>query len=438
MSNKIKNSNKKIMQAGEALQNAVRVQQKGVLVRFARRANPFIRKNSTDIEIIADSEPEATLGKTSSGKTSSGMSGYTLTLLCFVIIPAIAISLYYAFLASNQFYAETRFAVRKASFSSGSDTKSALSSLSSGSMPALASQDAYIITSYIHSRSILQDLSKTINIHAIYTRPEADFWAKLQQNASDEELLKYWSQMVTTYIDGPSGIVTVGVRSFRREDSLELANAIIKASEKLANDVSTRIKNDAVERASGEVRRSEAMVITALTDLKNFRNSEGYIDPSSAAQSKSKLLLDLLSQKIQLQNDLFVSTRAMSENAPTLVGTKNRLVALDSQIDSLRSQLTNQSGEKNSLASSLTQYEQLDLKRLFAEKLYSLSQDGLESAKRVADNQGIYVSVFVPPALPDESTFPKRLSFSVIAGISLLAIWGILALLAAAVDDHQF
>ncbi len=399
----------------------------------ALRATPFISKNTTDIEIISDHKP-----KNSDPETSSGMSGYTLTLFLFVIVPAALTALYFAFFASDQYYAETRFAVRKANFSSGSDTKSALSSLASGSIPALASQDAYIITSYIHSRSIILDLSKKINIRAIYTRPEADFWAKLKSNASDEELLEYWGKMVTTYIDGPSGIVTVGVRSFRQQDSLELSNAIIKASERLANDVSTRIKNDAVERASGEVRRSEAMVSTALVDLKNFRNSEGYIDPGSAAQSRSKLLLDLLSQKIQLQNDLFVSTKAMSENAPTLKSLKNRLVALDQQIETLKSQLTGQNGEKNSIASSLTKYEQLDLKRIFAEKLYSLSQDGLEYAKRIADNQGIYVSVFVPPALPDESTFPKRISFSIITAISLLAIWGIFALLAAAVDDHQF
>ncbi len=424
----------KTIQAEEAVQNITRVPPQGALVRFARRANPFISKTNNNIEIISDNQPEIPSNKTATG----GISGYTLSLVLFVIIPAIAVALYFAFLASNQYYAETRFAVRKASFSSGSDTKSALSSLSSGSIPALASQDAFIITSYIHSRSILLDLSKTINIREIYTRPEADFWAKLKSKSSDEELLEYWNQSVTTYIDGPSGIVTVGVRSFRREDSLSLSNAIIKASEKLANDVSNRIKTDAVERASGEVRRSEAMVVTALTDLKNFRNSEGYIDPGTAAQSKSKLLLELLAQKIQLQNDLFVSTRAMSENAPTLVGTKNRLVALDNQIDALRSQLTNQSEEKNSLASSLTKYEQLDLKRIFAEKLYSLAQDGLEQAKRVAENQGIYVSVFVPPALPDDSTYPKRISFSIIFAISLLAIWGIFALLAAAVDDHQF
>lgn len=399
----------------------------------AWRAAPFIRKSASDIEIISNQAPENT-----EPKTSSGMSGYTLTLFLFVIIPAALTALYFAFFASDQYYAETRFAVRKASFSSGNDTKTALSSLASGSIPALASQDAYIITSYIHSRSIVLDLSKTINIRAIYTRPEADFWAKLKSNSSDEELLEYWGQMVTTYIDGPSGIVTVGVRSFRRQDSLDLSNAIIKASEKLANDVSTRIKSDAVGRASGEVRRSESMVSAALVDLKNFRNSEGYIDPGSAAQSKSKLLLDLLSQKIQLQNDLFVSTKAMSENAPTLKSLKNRLVALDQQIETLKSQLTGRNNEKNSIASSLTKYEQLDLKRIFAEKLYSLSQDGLEYAKRIADNQGIYVSVFVPPALPDESTFPKRISFSVITTLSLLAIWGIFALLAAAVDDHQF
>ncbi len=398
------------------------------LARRALRAVPFLPGSGRDIELVEEKKL----------RSSSGMSGYFISFILFFVLPAAACTAYFVFLASNQYYSETRFAVRKASFAPPDEKKPTATSTPAGAIPSLAGQDAYIITSYIRSRSIITELSKTINIRAIFTRPEADFWAKLKTDASEEELLAYWKDMVTTNIDGPSGIVTVGIRTFRQQDSFDLANAITKASEKLANDVSARIRADAVERASVEVRRSEALVVDALNELKIFRNNQGYIDPGSAALSQSKLLLQLLAEKIQMQNDLFVATRAMSENAPTLKALKNRLIATDQQIDNLRAKLTNQSGLGTSIASSLTQYEQLDLKRIFAEKMYSLSQDGLERSKQIADSQSIYVSVFVRPGLPDESTFPKRMSLSLILALSFLSIWGIFALLVAAIDDHQF
>src|SRR6202007_2052605 len=81
--------------------------------------------------------------------------------------------------------------------------------------------------------------------------------ARLKRNASIEDLVDYWNSMVTTNIDGPSGIVTVAARAFRQEDALALSQAIIVASEKLVNEVSARARNDAMRRAEGEVRRNE-------------------------------------------------------------------------------------------------------------------------------------------------------------------------------------
>lgn len=398
------------------------------MARLGSLAATFLPAGTTDLEIDA-ARPL---------RVSFGGSRYFLSFVLFVVLPSAVVALYLAFLATNQYYVETRFAVRKAAIPGLSETKSALSALANGEMHFATEQDAYIISNYIHSRAIIDVLSHDIDIRAIFTRSEADYWAKLKSGASREELAGYWNQMVSTYIDGPSGIVSVGVRSFRAEDSLSLSNAIVAASEKLANDVSARIRLDAVTRSSGELRRSESLVATALSDLKNFRNDNGFLDPGSAAQLTSRLLLQLLAEKIELQNNIFVATRAMSDSAPTVQAIKTRLTSLESQIDTLRQQLTSQSSESKALASSLTQYEQLDLKRLFAEKLYSLAQDSLEAAKRQADNQSIYVSVFVPPAMPEKALFPKRLSLSLIFSMIFLAIWGIFALLVASVEDHQF
>ena len=63
------------------------------------------------------------------------------------------------------------------------------------------------------------------------------------------------------------GIVTVRTRAFRADDALALASAIVRLSEKLANDVTARARADTMRRAEDEVRRSEGLVRDALQDI---------------------------------------------------------------------------------------------------------------------------------------------------------------------------
>jgi capsular polysaccharide transport system permease protein len=367
-------------------------------------------------------------------------SGYLISLFFAVVIPSITAILYLAFIASDQYVAETRFAVRTIQSETGGDNLlsnlSSLAGAGAGMTMALPNQDAYIVTGYIHSRAIIDDLSKSFDLRAIFTRPGSDLWARLKRNATIEELTEYWDDMVTTYVDGPSGIVTVTARAFRPEDAVVLSQAIIDASEKLVNDVSARARNDAMQRAELEVRRYEGRVRQALLDLQRFRDGEGFIDPVSAATSTSKLLLAAMSEKIRLQNDLYVSSRAMSSNAPTVQTLKMHLESLDNQIDQLKAKLTGNSIEKN-VSNSLAKFEELELRRIFAEKMYTMSQNALERARVRAEQQNLYISVFVSPSLPEDAKFPERISLSFIIPISLIVIWGIFALIAAAVKDHR-
>jgi capsular polysaccharide transport system permease protein len=366
-------------------------------------------------------------------------SGYLLSLIIFVFIPTIASTIYLIFIASDQYVAEVRFAVRASQFELDKDKlKSAASSIGSGAIPSLASQDAYIIENYIHSRAIIDDMSRNLDLRKIFQRPEADFWARLSDKASIEEFAKYWNAMVLTYVDGPSGIVTVDAKAFRPDDALSLSRAIVDASEKLANEVSARSRNDAMKRAEQEVRRSAEMVQSALLDMRKYRDSVGYIDPITSATSTSALLMQMMAEKIRLESNYFVASRAMSPEAPSVVTLKTQLDSIDSQISQLKSKLTGNSAKEATIATALTKFESLELQRIFAEKLYGLAEDGLERARLTAEQQNIYVSVFVPPALPQEAKYPERLSLSALIPVGLLIVWGIFALMGAAVGDHRY
>jgi capsular polysaccharide transport system permease protein len=145
-----------------------------------------------------------------------------------------------------------------------------------------------------------------------------------------------------------------------------------------------------------------------------------------------------MAQRIELQNDYEVDSRAMSPTAPTVLTLKARLDALDGQIDKLKAQLTSDAANARTVSASIAEFEALETKRLFAEKLYSLAQDALERARERAERQNLYVSVFVPPETPQEPRYPQRLALSLLIPFGLMILWGIFALIGAAVEDHRY
>jgi capsular polysaccharide transport system permease protein len=227
------------------------------------------------------------------------------------------------------------------------------------------------------------------------------------------------------------------VRAFTPDDSLALLKGILAASEKLANDVSARARRDTVARFEEEVRRAVGTMQEALQALREFREKVGFVDPVSSATMTNTLLLQMLGEKIKLENELFVMQRVSPDNATGLRVLRTNIQTVDQQIDRLKASLTGASAEGRSIAGALVQYEGLELQRVFSQKMLGLAQEALTRANQRAERQNIYVSVFVPPSLPEESRFPERWSMSVVVPLSMVVVWGIFALLAATIRDHR-
>jgi capsular polysaccharide transport system permease protein len=363
--------------------------------------------------------------------------GYGGTFVLMVLLPSIAVAIYLIFLASDQFVAETRFAVRTTSFNLRSSNSPNLASSASG-IPIFASQDAYVIGSYIRSAAILKDLPDRLKPDVIYTRPVADSWVRLGDNAGLEEKIRYWRSMTNVYVEQSSGIVTVKVRAFTPEDARDVLQSILEASELLVNQLSIKARKDAMTNAEAEVLKTQQALETSLADMRNLRDKYGMINPVSAAGNVSALLLQAMAQRITLKAQYEVAVRSISLNSPTVKRIQTKLNVLDRQVKDLEAQLTSKNSGAETVSSTIAEFEKLEMRRLFNEKLNGAAQDALERARERAERQNVYVAVFVPPMLPEFAEHPKRFSLAILISFALLTLWGIFALIAAAIGDHKY
>ena len=367
-----------------------------------------------------------------------------------IALPIFVTAVYLFFVASDQYVAETRFAVRQATAMGGvaqsmkmDEGKSSGSSASSGSssfsvkVPDLGGEDAAIIGNYIHSRAIVDDVSNTLDVRGIFQRPYADFWSRLPANATAEKLTDYWNKMVSVYLETTSGIVTVSVSAFSREDALTLVDAILKSSTALANSMSLKIRMDAIKTAEDEVRRAEGQVRFSLADLTAFRNSEHLIDPLQSSLSSSKLLMQLMSDKIEFEGKLFVALRLQGPNAPGIASLRAKLDSDNMQITKLNDEIAGDKTVANNMAGTVARFETLELKHQFAVRMYGFARDGVERARIASIRQQIYLAVFVPPSLPQDFTYPLRWTNLILVSVLAVMTWMCGVTLSASVLDHR-
>lgn len=407
------------------------------------RLKPFRRTKGREVATVPVNELRLA-HETMVEPRRRGRMVIVLTFLAVAVLPTVAAGIYLFAFATDQYVAETRFAVRSADASGASDgVEGQVGGMGGGAAallgggPNLAGEDAGIIASYIHSRAAIEEVSHQVNVRAIFQRPEADFWARLPSDASAEDLAAYWKRMVKVYVETSSGIVQVTASAFRREDALDLTKAILASSEKLANSLNLKMQADQTRLAEDEVRRSEGNVRFALADLTAFRNSQHLIDPEESAKSTGKLLLQLMADKIETEGRLYVMQRAQGANAPGITGIKARLDSINTHVTELQNQMAGDKEVSKNMAATLARFEELELKKLFAEKMFDFSRQGLERARLDSMRQSIYLAVFVPPSLPQDYSYPERYVDLFLVLLVCVMTWSSGAVITASVLDHR-
>jgi len=362
-----------------------------------------------------------------------------LSFVIVVLLPVAIAAVYYLAIAADQYVAEFRMSLRTM------DAPRIDPLALFGDMGhTTAAGESQIVTQFIASRAIVDQLDPKLDLRRMFSTPQADWWARLWLPATAEQLVYYWQNHVDPFYDTSTGTIIVRARAFAPDDALRLAQAIVASSEKLINDLSARARHDALDYAEADVAAAETRLKAALAAIREFRDKEGMIDPGQTASADTTLVTKLRDDLLKANSELATLSAYMRDDAPAVRVLKARIKSLEAQQHLLAHEMTaNTAGLSPApaavppaLSRELGSYEALDAERKFAEAAYEHALETLDRARDNADRQHIYIESFVPPSLPQSSLYPRRWRSLGTVALIAFAIWAIGSLAVQSIRDH--
>jgi len=349
-----------------------------------------------------------------------------------VLLPNIVSSIYLAFVASNQYASEMRFAVRGGQ-SSSLDVLGGMIG-----MPAAQQiQDSLILTDYIESRGMVEALDRALNLRAMFSLDRIDYFSQFDPKDTSEELMHYWRRHVDSRIDSMSGVITVVVRAFTPQDSLAISNEIISLSETLVNEMTERSRRDALRKAQTELTRANQNLQEKNKAMRDVRNAEGVLDTGKTGEVMTQMLGDLRLLLARLEQEYSAQRRTIQPDSPQLRVLDARIGSMKDQIRRLQDEMTDSKGTGTSaLAGVMSRFDREALDKDIAEKQYIAAAAEYERARIDLESQHVYLTTFLKPVLAQEALYPRRLwLWSIVTVISLL-LWGSGVATAVLVRNH--
>ena len=351
---------------------------------------------------------------------------------CVVLLPTVAVFLYYLLWASPMYVSQTRFAIRSADSSGGGlDIASALlrSSSSTGA-------DAHIVVEYIQSLDIIHDIDKELGVDLHFSDKGHDVFSRLTNNPTQDEQLRYWKWAVIPALDQDTGIITLETKAYPPEMSQKIAAAVLARSEALVNTMNLRAREDAVSLAQSEVQRAEARVRKAQEAMRNFRDAHPLLDPRVTAAGLQGVVTELEGEAVKLRAQLAEAQSFMRSSAPATKALQTRLKAVESQLDQEKQRLAGLRSQEGNLNAVVGEYEDLTIEAEFAQKQLVTAMSALESARVHEVAKSRYVVAFQQPTLPDESLYPRPFLFTAYVFVGALLLLGLGSLITASIREH--
>lgn len=363
---------------------------------------------------------------------------FAILFVLVVAIPNVVSVVYFGIIASDQYVSEARFTV------SGAE---APRSDGMGSVVALPMmmimQDTLIITNFLESRTLVEQLERQVDLRRLYSDPSIDWGARFDPSQSIEQFVEYWGKMAEAKIGVPSGIVTLKVRAFSPDEARRVADAVVADCDTLINNLNERMREDTVKASEQDVAFAAERLKTAWVELERARNEEGLLNVDLAGKSQTDVVSGLESELLTAKQEYQIRSHYLEDQAPQLRVMRRRIEALEGQVAERRAEMTALESKgvaalaQRTLSGKMTKFASLDLEHKIAQARYQATTTALDSARQLSQRKLLYLHVIESPATPQEARYPRRLLYCGLVFAGSLALWGALVGLVTFVRNHM-
>lgn len=341
-----------------------------------------------------------------------------------VLIPTVLALFYYALVARPQYSTEMLFTVQ------GLEPQQP-DLLSGIGLPAITrpSNDGLVVVEFIQSQAMVSSLAEDYGFDAAYSDPSLDPWARIPATESLEDKTDFWLDRVTAAHDPVSNLVSVEVRAYTPEDSLRIAEGVLRESEEVVNALNERVQNEAVRVAEAEVEgRREDYEQARRRVVASRANRASTLETDTAQQAT--LISNLEGQLANARIERAGMIAQFRPSSPQIQAIDERIAALEAELEDARGgRGVPETSRDVSAQTALLDYE-------FAQQAYYRAIEARRQAITNREHERRYLISVVPPRLPEESDYWGRFANVLAIALGAALIMSIAALSYSVIKDH--
>ena len=349
-------------------------------------------------------------------------------LIGLISLPAVIIFMYSLLFCKSMYFSESEFSIVSSS------TEKVFSVSPQSLLTGSSGNNLYVATAFIKSIDMFKAIDMELNLKEHYSH--GDFFSSLSDSATLQEIKEYWNNVVNVNLETESDLLKLSVRSYSPEFSLKIQQSILKQLDLLINRMNETAHNDSIQLAMKEVQQAEEEVKNTAYELKQFRDSNTFIDPEAEISGISNIIGSLEKQLAETRTLLDQKRTYFKEDSIEIKTLKAKIQALTNQIAETRDRIGNERNDRKILSSALSQFEQLNLKHEFAKKKLESAINSLEVARQEALTKTRYLVMIDSPSMPDESLWPQPIKAAFITFLLTLFGAGTVSLLVSAIREH--
>ncbi|WP_276208643.1 sugar transporter [Chachezhania antarctica] len=387
--------------------------------------------------------------------------GLLASFLLMVFLPFAGVAAYMWGLAEDQYSSIAGFTVRQEESGGSTDMLSPILSISGSS----TATDGDILYEFIQSQEMVQAINARIDLRAEYSQvwpedwpgnwqgeagwPWSWDWAGLTEgdwvfgiwpDATLEDLVSYWGRIVGVSYDGSTGLIEVQVKAFDPDTAQAIGQGIVAESQEMINELSAQAREDATRYAEAELDEAVARLKIAREAMTRFRTRTRIVDPAADLQGRMGVMNNLQQKLADALVEYDLLRGSVPENDPRITKAQSLIDVIRERIASERQTFASDGTETGDVGedypSLIAEFESLTVDREFAEEAYRAALAALDAAKADAARQSRYLATYIPPSLPETAEYPRRWLITGIAGLILVLLWSITALIFYSIRDR--
>jgi len=367
--------------------------------------------------------------------------GVLLSFLCMVLAPLAGVLFYLFVIAEDQYISSAGFSVRGQEGTSATDLLGGLAQIAGAG--SSTGSDSAILYEYIQSQELVEKIDRELDLRGHFSEHWPRDWAfSLWPNATVEDLTWFWSRIVTIAYDSGSGLTEIQVTAYDRDMAQSITKAIVRHSQDRLNALNDQAREDAMRYARADLDEALERLKVAREELIQFRTRTRIVDPVADIQGRMGVMNNLQQQLAEALVEYDLLRGSVSKDDPRLANSQRVIDVIRERIDQERTNFASDAsvaggGAGEAYPSLISEFERLTVDREFAEESYRVALTSLELARDEASRQSRYLATYISPTLAEDSEYPKRGMFALLAGLMLLMCWSILVLIYYSVRDRR-